>query len=303
MSESLTDILREETVELPPRAAHICDMIEAKHAGRVQAFIYYGSSLRDLSNPEKMLDFYVIVDSYRKTHKSPLRAALNVLIPPAVYYLEREGEDGVVSTCKYSIISLPAFERRCSAKALLSQTWGRFSQPCALLRPASETARARITKARESAIRHIARETEPLFGERVEMSEFWGRAFYESYRTEIRPESSTGRSAEIVKRYEDRYRRISAVLYKGENGILDMPKSRASGAKFRWWLRRTLGKPAAAIRVLNSAATFDGGADYIMRKVKNHSGVNLELTPFQRKHPVICSPVLAWKLWRRGAFG
>ena len=83
---------------------------------------------------------------------------------------------------------------------------------------------------------------------------------------------------------------------------MELPQARASGAKFRWWLRRVLGKPAAAIRVLNSAATFDGGADYILRKVKNHSGVSLELTSFQRKHPVICSPILGWKLWRRGAF-
>ena len=302
MSETLTDILREETVELPARVARVCDKIQAQHKGRVLAFIYYGSSLRDLDNPEKMLDFYVIVDSYRKTHKSPLRAGLNALIPPAVYYLEHQGEDAVLSTCKYSIMSLPAFERRCSSKALLSQTWGRFSQPCALLRPASEDISSRITAARAAAVRHIARETEPLFGERVEMSEFWGRAFYESYRTEIRPESSTGRSAEIVKRYAERYARISAVLYDGANGILDMPPNRANGAKFRWFMRRTLGKPAAAIRVLNSAATFEGGADYIMRKVKNHSGVSLEITPFQRKHPVLCSPLLGWKLWRRGAF-
>lgn len=302
MSERLKDILREETVELPPRVSKVCDKIQAKHEGRVLAFIYYGSSLRDLSNAEKMLDFYVIVDSYRKTHKSPIRAALNAIIPPAVYYLEHQDEDGVLSTCKYSIMSLSAFERRCSAKALLSQTWGRFSQPCALLRPASEDVTERLIAARAAAVRHIARETEPLFGEHAEMAEFWGRAFYESYRTEIRPESSTGRSAEIVQRYAERYQRISDVLYSSQGGLLLMPANRASGARFRWILRRTLGKPAAAIRVLNSAATFDGGADYIMRKVKNHSGVTLELTPFQRRHPVICSPVLGWKLWRRGAF-
>jgi len=29
------------------------------HAERVQAMVYYGSSLRELDNPEKMLDFYV----------------------------------------------------------------------------------------------------------------------------------------------------------------------------------------------------------------------------------------------------
>ena len=302
MSESLKDILQEEVMALPPRVAEVCDVIEAKHAGRVLAFIYYGSSLRELNNPDKMLDFYVIVDSYRKTHKSPLRAGLNALIPPAVYYLEHIDSRGVLSTCKYSIISLAAFERRCSAKALLSQTWGRFSQPCALLRPKSQDITDRIITAREAAIIHIAKETEPFFDGDVQVHDFWGRAFHESYRTELRPESSVERSAEIVERYISRYTRVAKTLYPVERGVISLPDTVRKGAKLRWWMRRLLGKPAAAIRVLNSAATFDGGVDYIMRKVKNHSGVSLDLTPFQRKHPVLCSPVLGWKLWRKGAF-
>lgn len=302
MSETIADILREEIMELPPRVAEVCDVIENKHEGRVLAFIYYGSSLRELDNPEKMLDFYVIVDSYRKTHKNPLRAGLNALIPPAVYYLEHKGTQGVTSTCKYSIMSLKAFERRCSSKALLSQTWGRFAQPCALLRAKSKDVTDRIIAAREAAIRHIAAETAPLFEGTVTPQSFWARAFHESYRTELRPESSEARSAEIVGRYQSRYERLSLILYQLDRGVIYLPDDRRSGAKFRWLLRRLLGKPMTAIRVLNSAATFDGGLDYVLRKLKNHSGVTIDPTPFQRRHPVLCSPVLGWKLWRKGAF-
>ncbi len=302
MKSTIRDILGEEMLDLPPRVAEVCDIIEAKHPGRVQAFIYYGSSLRELDNPEKMLDFYVIVDSYRKTHKNPIRAVLNAIIPPTVYYLEHVDQKGVMSTCKYSIMSLPAFERRCSSKALLSQTWGRFSQPCALLRPKSETVTNRIMAAREEAIRHIALETEPLFEQTVTPTDFWARGFHESYRTELRPESSVGRSAEIVERYLTRYQKLSAVLYQMENGVIHLPKTRRKGAKFRWFLRRLIGKPMTAIRVINSAATFDGGLEYVLRKLHNHSGVTIQPTVFQRKHPVISSPVLGWKLWRKGAF-
>jgi len=63
---SIVDILREETTKLPLRVEAVCDIIESRHPGRVQAFIYYGSSLRELDNPEKMLDFYVLVDSYAR---------------------------------------------------------------------------------------------------------------------------------------------------------------------------------------------------------------------------------------------
>ncbi len=300
--ETIADILSEEVIDLPPRVAEVCDVIEAKHAGRVTAFIYYGSSLRDVDNPEKMLDFYVIVDSYRKTHKNPVRALLNTMFPPAVYYLEHTNNQGVTSTCKYSIMSIKAFEKRCSAKALLSQTWGRFSQPCALLRPKSDDITARIIAARETAIRHIAAETAPLFKTTVSPQSFWARAFHESYRTELRPESSVERSAEIVARYLPRYERLSVILYQVDRGQIYLPDNPRSGAKMRWALRRLLGKPMTAIRVLNSAATFDGGLDYVLRKLKNHSGVTIDPSPSQRRHPVLWSPVLAWKLWRKGAF-
>jgi hypothetical protein len=302
MPETIADILSEEVINLPPRVAEVCDVIEAKHAGRVLAFIYYGSSLRDVDNPEKMLDFYVIVDSYRKTHKNPVRAALNAMFPPAVYYLEHTDNQGVTSICKYSIMSIKAFEKRCTAKALLSQTWGRFSQPCALLRPKSDDITARIIAARETAIRHIAAETAPLFKATVSQQSFWSRAFHESYRTELRPESSAERSAEIVARYLPRYERLSVILYQVDRGQIYLPDNPRSGAKMRWFFRRILGKPMTAIRVLNSAATFDGGLDYVLRKLKNHSGVTIDPSPSQRRHPVLWSPVLAWKLWRKGAF-
>lgn len=298
---SIADLLRKETAQLPPRVESVCDIIENRHSGRVQAFIYYGSSLRELGNPEKMLDFYVLVDSYRKTHK-PIRALLNAMIPPAVYYVEHTDSRGVMSTCKYSILSLPAFERRCSSKAFLSQTWGRFSQPCALLRSKSDAITNCIIQAREIAIRHIAAETEPLFNKNPTPQEFWARAFYESYRTELRPESSTERTAEFVGRYLPRYERLSSILHKMEEDKIILPTRHRKGARLRWFFRRILGKPMTAIRVINSAATFDGGLDYVLRKLKNHSGVTLEPTAFQRKHPIICAPVLGWKLWRKGAF-
>jgi len=299
---SIQDILRREIAELPPRVAAMCNKIEAAHPGRIQAFIYYGSSLREMDNPEKMLDFYVLVDSYRKTHANPLRAVLNVLIPPAVYYLEHK-EDGVLSSCKYSILSLNAFERRCSGKALLSQVWGRFSQPCALIRPISGEVTDRIITARETAIRHIVSETAPLLGTTTTTpTELWARGFYESYRTELRPESSLERSAEIVERYAERYRDITANLYETKGDTLTLPQQNATPAKLRWFLRRLIGKPATAIRVINSAATFNNGLDYILRKLKNHSGVEYQPTPFERRHYILCSPVIGWKLWRKGAF-
>lgn len=302
--QTLLDIIKSETLDPPARVTEVMSIIQARHSGRVQAMVYYGSSLRELDNPEKMLDFYVLVDSYRKTHGTGLRALLNRLIPPAVYYVEHTSPDGTVSTCKYSILSLSEFEKRCSSRAFLSQVWGRFSQPCAVLWSKDQAVLDRVWAARVTAVETMVNETAPLMEGSASAPELWGRGFYESYQTELRPESSTGRSEEIVARFADRYGAITAALYGQDDkeGRFALPIDGQSRAKRRWFFRRLLGKPAAAIRVLNGAATFDGGIDYIARKVENHSGVKLDPTPAQRKHPVLHSPFLFWKMWRKGAF-
>ena len=304
MSETIKDILAEENVPPNARVTSVCNAIAACHPDRVQAFMYYGSSLRDLDDAEKMLDFYVVVDSYRKTHKNPLRAVLNRLIPPAVYYYEQTDENGILSTCKYSIISIAEFEKRCGAHALLSMVWGRFCQPSVMLFPKDDVVAERLMTSRETAVKHMAAQIAPLIEDPVTSTDFWAKGFYESYRTELRPESSEGRAAEIVARYGERYERLTTALYgtPDKDGFYSLPNIKSGRTKTKWFLRRLLGKPMTAIRVINSAATFEGGLDYVLRKLKNHSGVTIDPSPFQRRHPVICSPVLGWKLWRKGAF-
>lgn len=305
MNIDIISILEEEYLEPNPRVSAVCADIASRHKDRVLAFIYYGSSLRDMDNPEKMLDFYVIVDSYRRTHKNPVRAFLNYLIPPAVYYHEMDHEDGVMTTCKYSILSLKAFERKCGPRALLSVIWGRFSQPCIVLFPKTKRVKTRIQNARATAVRHMATQTSPLVGSPTNPIDFWARGFKESYRTELRPEASDARSREIVDRYADRYTALMAALYgpPDDNGMFNIASVGASfWCQTKWFFRRVLGKPLGGIRVLNSAMTFDGGIDYVLRKLHNHSGVTIDLTPGQRRHPILWSPVLAWKLYRKGAF-
>ncbi len=304
MTDAIIDILEAENILPNDKVTEMCETISARHSNRVLGFLYYGSSLRQMNEGSKMLDFYVVVDSYRKTHRNPIRAVLNAAIPPAVYYVELEHEDGSLSTCKYSIISIKGFERRSGPSALLSTVWGRFSQPSILLFPKNDGIKSRIITARANAVRHLASVTSPLIEGDISPVSFWARGLRESYRTELRPEASESRSIEIVERYEGRYTAISEALFGPTNtrGEHSFPITSNGSVKFKWFIRRMIGKPMTAIRVLNNAATFDGGLDYVLRKLHNHSGVTIDVTPFQRRHPVLWSPVLGWKLWRKGAF-
>lgn len=307
MPERIVKILNTEQITPGKAVAAMCAKIKTRHTDRIQAFLYYGSSLRAINDPDQMLDFYVLVDSYRKTHRHPVRVFLNWLLPPAVYYLENGNPDGSVSTCKYSVLSLAVFEKMCTQKVFLSKVWGRFSQPCILLFPISEEVQTRIQMARAKAIRHLATQTAPLFETPVDPVSFWARAFHESYRTELRPENPEGRSREIVVRYADRYENLTKTLFgasdtQGRIPLSGITQSERFLCKIKWALRRFIGKPAAAIHVLNSAFTFDGGLDYILHKLKRHSGKTITVTDHQRRHPILWSPILGWKLYRVGAF-
>jgi hypothetical protein len=55
-------------------------------------------------------------------------------------------------------------------------------------------------------------------------------------------------------------------------------------------------------RLIKAAFTFAGGPSYILWKIERHSGVKHELTPWQRRHPILASTVLFWRLYRKGAF-
>ena len=56
------------------------------------------------------------------------------------------------------------------------------------------------------------------------------------------------------------------------------------------------------LRLVKAASTFTGGPDYLAWKIERHSGVKVELTPWQRRHPILAAPGMFWRLYRRGAF-
>lgn len=297
----------EQTASPPPRASAMAEAIKARHGETVKAFVFYGSGLREADNPEKMLDYYVLTDSYTDVHGNGPKALASFLLPPSVHYLEAEDDRGQFMSSKYSIVSLSAFLRRAAGKAREPMIWARFSQPCLIMNCADETTRQNLIDALTRAVLHFADETRPLLSGAVTPHEFWARALSESYRTELRAERPLERAREIVERFGPRYDALGrAVLgVSGSHGPIQIPAtSTAQRQKTRlsWAMRRWVGKPATALRVLKAAFTFDGGLDYVLHKLKSHSGASIEVTPHQRRHPILWSPVLAWKLWRKGAF-
>ena len=300
-------IAAEQAAPPPSRATDMADAIRAKHGDTVQAFVFYGSGLREADNIGKMLDYYVLTKRYQDVHGFGPKAFASFALPPSVHYLEATDRDGQPMNSKYSIVSLPAFQRRVSGRAREPMIWARFSQPCLIMSCVSDALREELIGNLARAVIHFADQASPLMAGKMTPRAFWSRALAESYRTELRAERPLERASEIVDRYGDRYDALGAALFGGvdEAGLIHVPAASGfarQGARWRWATRRWVGKPATALRVLKAAFTFDGGLDYVLHKLKSHSDVAIDITPHQRRHPILWSPVLAWKLWRRGAF-
>jgi len=104
-SQLLASISRVSERPASPAVAVLIDEILARYGETAQGILFYGSCLRSGDDLDGLVDLYLLVDDYRKAFKNRMQAFLNALLPPNVYYLEREFQGHTVRT-KYAILSL-----------------------------------------------------------------------------------------------------------------------------------------------------------------------------------------------------
>jgi hypothetical protein len=65
-------------------------------------------------------------------------------------------------------------------------------------------------------------------------------------------------------------------------------------------MRIIQGKVLSVLRLIKGTLTFEGGVDYILWKIKRHTGVTVKVGPFLKRHPILAMGVLSWRLYRLG---
>ena len=296
---AVLELIAEESAHEPwPPIAAVAEAARAQQGPGVLAVLFYGSVRRDRDDDGGIVDLYLLAESYAALSGSRLRRAFNALLPPNVFYLETSfGRRRV--RAKYAVITLAQFERAVSPKALLPYFWARFGQPVSLIWYRDEASRARVRAALAQAAETLVRSAWPLFEAPPDSAGFWSRAFTETYRTELRAERKGRRAQQIYEAHAARYDRLLAAIPEARRGPTG-PAARLR-ARLAWWLRRVLGETVSVLRLLKAAFTCQNGADYLAWKITRHSGVEVRLTPWQRRHPILASAVLIWRLVLRGA--
>ncbi|HKJ75458.1 MAG TPA: hypothetical protein VKA19_15190 [Alphaproteobacteria bacterium] len=293
-----------------PAAIAAAEALRAHFGPPVSAILFYGSCLRDGDDEGKILDFYVVVDRYRDVFGAGWKTLANAVLPPNVFYFETTF-DGRVVRSKVAVFSLADFEQATSSRHFDSYVWARYAQPSALAYVRDDAIRRRIEAAVAQCSATLLEKTVPLFSGPFRASDLWSRGFTQTYRVELRSEGP-GKGAEIYALGAERYDALTESALKltkwpviqGADGRYAGPSG--AGIRLRaaaaWRLRRVYCSTLNILRLTKAVFTFSGGIDYIAWKIARHSGVQVEITPWQRRHPLLAGVTLFWRLRRKGAF-
>lgn len=298
-------------IPVPIQAAG--NFLAQKYGQAVQGILLYGSCLRAGTDQDGLVDCYVIVDQYASVYPSIWLALLNRWLPPNVFYGEVNLEGRIVRM-KFAVLSLEDFERSVTPKWFHSYFWGRFAQPTAVMACPSQAMSQRIILGLGRAVLTFLGNVVPRMPQQFSAKDAWSIGLALSYGAELRAESK-GRIATLWDSNRAYYEQVAhatflahfpkikvmqrdgITMYEREYSRWDHTMNRIA-----WTVRKVQGKVLSILRLMKAAFTFQGGADYLIWKIERHSGVKIELTPAQRRHPIWAGLTTFWRLYRQGAF-
>lgn len=293
-----------------PAAESAAQDLLAAHPG-ASAILFYGSCLRTGSDDDKILDFYVLADDLGEANGSELLGFFNRVLPPNVFYRETTFEGRMVRT-KYALMSTDGFVESMSLDCLNPSFWARFAQPCALAWVRDPRTAGHVAEAVAQAVITAVSTVAPVHPSPFTSDELWSHVFQMTYAAELRSENAATKGGEIFREYPDRYRALAVPALRAggiqvdvdEHGFLrtTVPPARARQEMHRWRTRRLQGKTLSLLRLIKGAFTFTGGLDYLAWKMRRHSGVEIRIKPWHRRHPIIGGLLLIRKAKRKGGF-
>jgi hypothetical protein len=305
----VTNLLTLVTAELAepvdPQVTAMAAAIAALHPG-ARAVLFYGSCLREASLDGLMLDFYLIVGDYAQAFGKRWLAVANRLLPPNVFPFAHGG-----LVAKYAVLSEADFARLAGPETRNVAVWARFAQPARLVWAAGPDARRAAVAAIARAAPALLAAARPCLPDAIAPLDLWSRAFALTYAAELRAERKA-RAGSVVDADRERYRRFTrpALAAAGiaaeetPDGTLHLqpltPSARRAGIR-AWARRRREGKALTLARLAKASATYVGGLDYLAWKISRHSGVAVEIKPWQRRLPVLGALSLLPRLLLRGA--
>ncbi len=253
------------------------------------AVLFYGARRRASEDRGGPLDLYLLTSGDAAHHGWGVSALFNRLLPPNVYR-RKEGD----AEAKLAVMRLAAFRARMRRESWDTTLWARFSQPVTLVWAKDDAAREAVVDAVAEAVR-----TAGWWAARLapEGEDPWKALYSATYGAELRVEQKHGRAGSVVDAAADRFDRLRApaIAASGSPSVAERKAATRS-----WERRRRIGKLLNMSRLVKAAFTYSGGPGYLLSKMERHRGRPFDLSPRQRRWPVLALGPAAWRLWREG---
>jgi hypothetical protein len=276
----------------------------------IAAVLFYGSCMfSGVRTQTSIPDFYVITRSPRRYHRSLTHAALNRVLPPNVYYGVFEGADGQSLRCKYCVMSLDQFERETSCAASDIHHLGRFSKLFAVAHVHDPAIEDLVVERSLCAMLTLVPHSLARLPNTFTLEQFLQTQLGLSYLGEQRV-SEPSKVLGLLEAGRAHYERIYPEVLKlygwrtgtlaasGDNGYRQEPRWIEQRARSEAFLRRS--RVRGVLRWPKYILTVDNWVDYILDKLERHQGIKVELTPLQRRYPLIFGWPVYFEMRRRG---
>jgi len=299
MNELTAFVLRELKTPLLAVAADAAHQV-ARRLGGV-AVLFYGSILRT-GDLDGVLDFYVLTQEARGAGFNAV--ASRWLWPDVSFQEVRVGN--LKLRAKVATMRLATFERAASGSMIDTTIWTRFVQPAALAWTQNADVERRVVEAVSSAAVTASRFA-AVIGPAVGLpNDYWKALFRETYRAELRVEPP-GRESQILAHDPDRYATLLPIAWVA-GGIAFERRGTALAPNLTfgdtrdilqsWMTRARIGKALNIARLVKATFSFEGAAQYGLWKIERHTGIQIPLTPWRERHPLLAAPAVLWRVFR-----
>lgn len=307
--DALREALRARVcVSAHPDAAELAAALHARAGGTVAAVLFFGSR-KTRASPDawSAYDFFVVVDRYHaffaslRAHGALRRpawlvAALNTMLPPNQIGVTLTLADGRSARAKCAVVSWNAFERETSHRRHDHFFLGRLCQQTELVWTSDGSRREQVLDAlaRAHALTYVW--VRPWLPARFDVAEYCRTMLRVSFGAEIRPEPSD-RAQALWEAQQDylgfvygrllQELRVSGALREAEPGTFSVAKPAGRSERIRLQLYFAWSKVRATVRWAKYVVTFEDWLEFILRKAQRHSGQEIELTPRERRLPLL----------------
>lgn len=269
------------------------------------AVILFGSRLLGTSpDPHSATDLFVVIDDPRAFYAS-LRAhglarrssfvmsTLNRWLPPNV--ISVRAPDSTDAGAKCFVITRSQLDHALSARSADHFCKGRLAQRVELVYARDQEVSRSLALAMDAARGETLQWVPIGLPTDFDARDFCERMLQVSYAGEIRPERGD-RVREVFAAQQaglvPLYRKIlveggseHGIVPRDDRFLRTRPVSRWTRLRWSWYFRRS--RLRATLRWSKYVFTYDDWLDYIVRKLRRRTGLELEIGPAERRWPLL----------------